>query len=177
VKKPGRPARKQIKDGFAPTQALLAQACELSLRALQNALKLFWKDTPKFHRGIGYSISETKEWLARHGVIARRKQDELADERAVKLAHANLRLERERFEFEQIKDRMLPAGQFEAALAKTLSAFLAALNAFGPRINEKLEGLDFNDRALVIESEIIIIRRTLATCDYLGSGEEEEDDE
>ena len=70
---------------------------------------------------------------------------------------------------------MLPAGQFEAALAKTVTAFVSALNAFGPRVNGKLEGLNFNDRAEVIEREIELVRKTLAKCDYLTLDQQDEE--
>jgi hypothetical protein len=57
-------------------------------------------------------------------------------------------------------------------LSRTTAAWLSALDAFGPRVNEKLEGLDFNDRMAVIETEIELLRKAASTCDYLTIGDE-----
>jgi len=178
-RKRGRP-RKKTKDvvdaqGFAPNLDCLAQECGVTRQTIDNARKRFAIDAPRPTSDRRYHVGDYRAWLSRHGVTGRRKDAELVQERDVKLAHAQLRLERERFEFEQIKERMLPAGQFEAALAKTISAFLSALNAFGPRVNEKLEGLDFDDRAGVIEKEVELLKKTLATCNYLCVEQEDEE--
>lgn len=177
--KRGRP-RKNTKDvidaqGFAPNLDCLAQKCGVTRQTIDNARKRFAQDAPRPTSDSRYHVGDHKAWLDRHGVTGRRKDAELVQERDVKLAHAQLRLERERFEFEQVKEKMLPAGQFEAALARTMSIFLAALNAFGPRVNEKLEGLDFDDRAQVIEKEVELLKKSLASCDYLRVEQEDEE--
>jgi hypothetical protein len=180
-RKPGRPAKK-IPDwidseGFAPNLDVLGDCCGVDRKTIDNARKRFAMTAPKKRPDGRYPIAEYADWLDRHGVSGRRKGAELECERDVKLEHARLRLDRERFEFQRIKDQMLPAAQFEAALARTLSALLAAINAFGSRVNEQLEGLDFNDRAAVLETESELLRKAIASCDYLkieGADEEEE---
>ena len=99
----------------------------------------------------------------------------MLDVRQLELAERHYKLERAKFAFEKEKDAMLAVAQFERALAKTMAAFLASLNAFGPRVNEMLEGLDFDGRAVVLETEIEIIRKSLATCDYLTTDEGDDD--
>lgn len=178
-RKPGRPrkTKKDVidKDGFAPNLDCLAEQCGVSRQTIDNARKRFAKDAPRPTSDGRYHVGDHKTWLDKHGVTGRRKSAELVEEREINLARAKLRLERDRFEFEQIKERMLPAGQFEAALAKTMSIFLAALNAFGPRVNEKLEGLDFDDRARVIDQEVELLKKSLASCDYLCVEQEDEE--
>jgi hypothetical protein len=175
----GRPRKNNVDivdaQGFAPNLDCLAQACGITRQTIDNARKRFALDAPRPTSDSRYHVGDHREWLSRHGVTGRRKDAEMVQERDVKLAHAQLRLERDRFEFEQIKERMLPAGQFEAALAKTMSTFLSALNAFGPRVNEKLEGLDFDDRAGVIEKEVELLKKRLASCDYLCVEQEDEE--
>ena len=133
---------------------------------------------PAFRSGRVY-IADLLPWLKSHEYRwaageGQNGSSDAAKERSIRLQRDELRLERERFEFEQLKNRMLPVSQFELALAKTITAFVRALDAFGPRINEKLEGLDYNGRAEVIEQEIYLLRKTLAKCDYLNVEEEEE---
>jgi hypothetical protein len=177
-KRRGRPPKKieETVDahGFAPNLGVLAEECGVDQRTIHNARKRFAKDAPKKRLDGRYPVILYKQWLARHGVSGRRKDADLADERQVKLEHAKLRLERERFEFEQLKEQMLPVAQFELALTKTLSAFKTALLAFGPRINEQLEGRDYHDRMEIIDREIEVLQRTLAKCDYLEVEEENE---
>jgi hypothetical protein len=48
------------------------------------------------------------------------------------------------------------------------SAFRSALRAFRVRVNERLEGLDYNDRAKVIDDEVEVLERTFEKCNYLG---------
>jgi hypothetical protein len=174
--KRGRPPKKFDPDGFSPNLDGVAEHLGISLRALHNAIKRFGRTRPKHRAGGPYPLRAYKLWADRHGVTGRAKDSELVEERDIKLEHARLRLERERFEFEQLKDRMLPVSQFELALSKMVSAFVSALNAFTPRVNERLEGLDFNDRAQVLEEEMEGVKRTLAKCDFLrpdadGNGE------
>jgi hypothetical protein len=174
----GRPRKSDAPDltGFAPNQEVLAELCGVDRRTLTNARKRFAADAPKPRADGRYPILEYKAWLDKHAVTGRRDDAEMEDERAIKLDLLRIDRDTKRFNFEKAKDQMLPASQFELALARTIAAFLAALNAFGPRVNESLEGLNFNDRTAVIETEVELIRRTLAGCDFLAV-EEEEDDE
>jgi hypothetical protein len=183
VSRAGRPCKSkseeksEVASGFAPNLAVLAELLGIDRRTLTNARQRFASDTPKQRADGRYPVAEYAKWLDRHAVNGRRTDPELGDERGIKLDLLKLNLERQRFEFERIRDRMLPSAQFELALAKMLAAFLAALNAFPARLNESLEGLDFNDRARVLESEVTLLRKTLATCDYLNVEEPDVDDE
>lgn len=177
----GRPAKSpedasaEVDSGFAPNLGVLAQLLGIDRRTLTAARKRFESDCPEARDDGRYPIAEYAKWLDRHGVEGRSESPELSDERELKLALARLDLERKRFEFERIKDRMLPAAQFEAALFRTHSALLAAINSFGPRINEKLEGLGFDDRAAVLETESELLRKTIARCDFLEVEEAEDE--
>jgi hypothetical protein len=183
----GRPPKSQSEEkrdsdsGFAKNLGVLAEALGIDRSTLQDARKLHASDEPKPRFDGRRPIAAYAKWLDRHSITGRGRDStvEQPAERGIKLALLQLQLDRQRFEFEKEKDRMLPVAQFEAALAKTISAFLAQLNAFGPRVNEALEGLDFNDRALIIENEVELLRKTLAACDYLSAdeGEEEEEEE
>ncbi|MDP9290955.1 MAG: hypothetical protein M3O82_01165 [Verrucomicrobiota bacterium] len=163
--------------GFAKTQDELAKACGVDRRTILNARKQFARTAPPKRADGRYPIYEYKTWLSQHAVSGRRGDVELESERDIKLQHARLRLDRERFDFEKEKDRMLPSTQFEAALARTLSAFVAALNAFPSRVNELLEGLDFDGRAEALETEVELLRKTLATCDYLADPRSDRDED
>jgi hypothetical protein len=118
-----------------------------------------------FRSGRVY-VEPIKEWLARARHAAKRPRD---NEREIRLQQAELRLERERYEFAQKKDRMLPVEQFELGLAKTRAAFEKELTTFGRRLNQQCEGLDFDDRAERIDREVRALRARLARCDYLAA--------
>ena len=156
------------------TDAEAAKHAGVTRQAIHGWRKQY-PDAPKRRLDGRCRLDEYLAWFDRFGLRGRRKQEDIVEEHQIRLRRERLRLEREEFEFEQIKERMLPAGQFEAALAKTMSKFLASLNAFGPRVNEKLEGLDFDDRAQVIDREVELLKKTLASCDYLCVEEEDEE--
>jgi len=166
-RKAGRPRKKFDPDGFSPDLDGVAEHLGISLRALHNARKRFAKDRPKHRAGGPYPMRAYKNWADHHGVTGRRKQEDLVEEQDIRLRRDRLRLAREEFEFEQIKEQMLPVSQFQIALTKMVAAFLAALNAFPSRVNEQLEGLSFDDRAPVLEQEVELLKKTLAGCDYL----------
>src|ERR1051326_4671990 len=151
--------KSEARSGFAPNMETLAEILGVTRQTLHNTRKRFGATAPKSRADRRYPIAEYARWLDRVAVKGRRKDSELAGEREIRFELTKLELERKRFEFERIRDQMLPVAQFEAALAKTMSAFLAALKAFGPRVNESLEGLHFNDRARVIETEVELLRK------------------
>jgi len=165
-RKPGRPSKRQAEEGFAPNLDVLAEICGVSHRTIQNARKRFAKTKPKDTLDHRYPILEYKRWLDQHGICGRRKDAEMIDEREVKLAHAKLRLERDRFEFERVKSQMLPLAQYQFALQELLSGFLATLNAYAGRVNPLLDGLDFHDRQIKLDEEMEIVKRTLYQADF-----------
>jgi hypothetical protein len=134
------------------SQSNIAQYVKKGMPLTSEAAADAWRDANAERKSFRTDISE--------------------DERALRLREWRIRLDKAEFELARAKEQQLPITTFEAALARTSTAFLAALNAFGPRVNEMLEGLDFNGRIDVIEREIEILRRTLATCDYLGTAED-----
>lgn len=142
---------------MALTQIALAKRWRCTQQAIS---KLVAKGMPLSSEAAARSWKEAQQ--------QRTSRTEITDEeRAIRRAILELKLERDRFEFERERDLMLAVAEFEAALFLTNSAILAALNAFGPRINEKIEGLSFNDRAAVLEAETEALLRTIASCDYL----------
>ena len=173
----GRPPKEieSAADGrrFAPNLGVLAEECGVDRRTIYNARKNFADDAPRKRLDGRYPVAQHKEWLAMHGVSGRRKDVDLAATRRIKLELAKLRVEREQFELDAIKGRLLPRSQIERALMKMLTAFNAALNAFPLRVNEQLEGLDCTQRAPIIQRELEVVMRTLR-YDYLSA--EEEDD-
>lgn len=178
----GRPPKSSVVQeaeanaGFAPNQDILSELCGIDRRTLTNARQRFAADEPKKRADGRYPIVEYKAWLDRHNVRGRGENNpdnNCETARDLQLREWRLKLERAEFELAKAKEAMLPCAQFELALSRTMAAFLAALNAFGPRVNELLEGLDFNERAAIIEDEVEQIRKSLASCDYL---QVEEDD-
>ena len=174
-RKVGRPPKNLDPDGFSPDLDGVAEYLGISLRALHNGLKRFPRDRPKHRAGGPYPLRAYKNWADHHGITGRRKQEDLVEEQDIRLRRDRLRLAREEFEFEQLKERMLPMGEVESAIAKVHAGFNAALLAFEPRINEQLEGLDYNDRAIVIRREVELLRKTFRECNYLEvDGDDEE---
>jgi hypothetical protein len=175
-KRRGRPPKKIDPDGFSPDLDGIAEFLGIALRTLHNAIKRYGADRPKHRAGGPYPKRAYKNWADRHCVTGRRKDAQLEDEREVRFAREKLRLERERFEFEQLKEKMISVSQMDLVLFRLIGAFKAAALAFGPRINEQLEGLDFNDRARIFESETAVLLKTLAKPDYLHpvEGDDEE---
>jgi hypothetical protein len=181
--KTGRPPKtaaaekKEAQSGFAPNQDVLADLLGVDRRTLTNARQRFGDDAPKKRADGRYPILEYKAWLDRCGIRGRGANNPDVndmDARELDLAERRLRLRKAEFELNKAEQSMLPVAQFERALAKMLAAFLQQLNAFGPRINENLEGLDFDERADVIDREVELMRKTLASCDYLAVEEEED---
>jgi hypothetical protein len=165
--------------GYALNLDDLGDACGVDRRTLANAKKRNAREYAKrrklLERADGrYCIAEWIRFLKDVGVEGRRGDAELEDERAVKLDLLKIERDTKRFNLERIRDQLLAVAQFEAALAATVSNFLQALNAFGGRINEAIEGLEFNDRADVIEREVELLRATLASCDFLKADGDEE---
>jgi phage terminase Nu1 subunit (DNA packaging protein) len=146
----------------------LAPIVGVTRRTLQNWKKQY-PDFPAARSDNRYRVQEVFEWMRTHRVAAALNAEQSNGELEidVRREREKLRLERERFEFERLKERMLSVSQFELALAKMISAFLAALNAFPSRVNEQLEGLSFDDRAPVLEQEVELVKKTLSGCDYL----------
>jgi hypothetical protein len=120
-----------------------------------------------FRSGRVY-VEPIKEWLARARHAAKRPREE-DNEREIRLQQAQLRLEREAYEFAQTKERMLAVEQFELGLSKVRAAFEKELAAFGRRINDQSEGLDFDQRAEMIDREVRTLKERLARCDYLAA--------
>ncbi len=142
---------------MALTQTTLAKRWRCTQQAIS---KLVAKGMPLTSEAAARAWKEAQQ--------QRRSRTEITDEeRAIRFAILQLDLDRRRYEFERERERMLSAAEFEAALFLTNSAILAAINAFGARLNEKLEGLGFDDRALVLEQESELLRKTIASCDYL----------
>ncbi|MEN3369959.1 MAG: hypothetical protein V7609_2102 [Verrucomicrobiota bacterium] len=169
--------RAEAESGFAPNQDVLAELLGVDRRTITNARKRFALDAPKKRADGRYPILEYKAWLDRHVVRGRGANNPNVndlDARALDLAERRLKLERAQFELEKAKEAMLSVAQFERAWFKTHAALLAAINAFGPRVNEMLEGLDYNDRAAVLENECERLKQTIAECDYLIPEEEED---
>ncbi len=143
----------------------------------QSALAKQWRcSQPAIAKLVARGMPLTSEGDARAWKEAhqqRRSRTEVSEEeRALRLRVWRLRLDRAEYEFQRTKDLMLPVAQFEAALARMRAAFLAELDAFAVRINEQIEGLDYNDRGPVLEAEVDLLRKTLARCDFLTSGDE-----
>jgi hypothetical protein len=118
-------------------------------------------------------------------------------EREMRLAERRVRLEREQFELAKAKEKMLPVSEVDAALAVTVGAFNAALNAMPGRAaakivararamvlgaveevltakqRERIEAglnesqIDYADIEDILRAEVEQIKRTLSTCDFL----------
>jgi hypothetical protein len=160
-------------EGYAPNQTALAIALGTTRQTITNAIKRHLNDPrlPGVKRGAEadgrYNIAAWREFLKAIGVTGRRKQEDLAEEHEIRLRRERLRLAREEFEFEQLKERMLPMGEIETGITKIHSGYDSALLAFESRINEQLEGLDYNDRAMVIRREIELLRKIYREANYL----------
>jgi hypothetical protein len=160
----------------------LADAIPIDRRTLQNFrddhADLIAQNKAKLFRADGRkSVPEWRTLIAQCGVKGRGANNPDVndlDARQLDLAERRFKLRKAEFELNKAEQSMLPVAQFERALAKTLAAFLQQMNAFGPRVNENLEGLDFDERADVIDREVELIRKTLAGCDYLAIEEEED---
>lgn len=183
MRKNGRPPKSpevkkaEAESGFAPNQDVLADLLGVDRRTLTNARQRFADDAPKKRADGRYPILEYKAWLDRHVVRGRGANNPDAndmDARQLDMAERRFKLETAKHKFEREKDALLPVAQFERAWANTHAALLAAMNAFGARVNESLEGLDFDERADVIDREIEQLKKTIAACDYLAVEEEED---
>jgi hypothetical protein len=160
----------------------LADAIPIDRRTLQNFRNdhadLIAENKKDLFRSDGRKhIPAWRELLSQCGVRGRAANNPDVndlDARELDLAERRLRLRKAEFELNKAEQSMLPVAQFERALAKMLAAFLQQINAFGPRVNENLEGLDFDERADVIDREVELIRKTLASCDYLAIEEVED---
>ncbi len=174
----GRTARKQPKrKDIVSTQQDAADAAGVALSTYTKHCRNHPKEAPKFDRKLGgYRLPDVLGFVAKHNVIARAKTPELEEEREVRLRRAKLALAREEFEFEQLKERLVPISQVDLLFSRTLSAFKAAILALPARINERLEGLDYNDRLIAFNEEVAIILRTLVKPDYLHPIEENDDE-
>lgn len=163
--------------GFVQNLDDLADAIGIDRRTITNARTKFSKEfkarKKELVRADGrYHVATWKQFIADCGIVGR-GGDHLDDERQIRVEHARLRLERDRFEFEQERDRMLPSAEFEATLQHFGASLLNSLNAFTGRVNPLLEGLDFHDRAAVIESEVEIIRNAIFRGDHLPKADAE----
>jgi hypothetical protein len=183
VRKTGRPPKSpevkqaEAESGFAPNQDVLADLLSVDRRTLTNARQRFADDAPKKRADGRYPILEYKAWLDRHVVRGRGANNPDVndlDARELDLAERRLRLRKAEFELNKAEQSMLPVAQFERAWFKNHAALLAALNAFGARVNENLEGLEFDERADVIDREVEQLRKTIAECDYLTPEEVED---
>lgn len=167
---PGRPKRPDADPNFCPTQKAAAEFLRISRGKFTDSLTAHPEDAPKFYTGKGYKKSELAEWASRHGIT---RSDE---EKELRVARARLQLKREEFEFDQMRERMIPVSQMDLVLFRLVGAFKAAALAYGQRINEQLDGLDFNDRSRIFDSETAILLRTLEKPDYLHPVEDENDE-
>lgn len=181
----GEEAAKAVTQGsYVKTWDELADACNIDRRTLTNVRDRFSKEIKiekkRLQRADGrHCVIEWIKFLDQRGVKGRgvnNPDSTLTDEKAIRLKQSLLNLARDEWKFLQEKKRMLACDQFEIALVRTVAAFNSALEAFGMRVNEQLEGRDFNERAAVIEAEVELLKKTLSNCDYL-TPEEEDDDE
>jgi hypothetical protein len=130
----------------------------------QSALAKIWGCTqPAISKLVAAGMPLTSAAAARNW---KEEQQERAgrtglsdDERAIRLDLLRIERDQKQFNLDKARESQLPVAQFERALAKTLAAFLQQLNAFGPRVNENLEGLEFDERADVIEREVELLRK------------------
>jgi hypothetical protein len=160
---------------FVSTWDELADACNVDRRTLSNVrdrdAQLIKARKGTLARADGrHCIAAWRELLAELGVKGRgvnNPESTLLDKGNLVLRKMLVDVERAEWEFEKVKDRHLPVSDFEAALASMLTSFNAWLNAFTGRINPRLEGLDYHQRAAVLEEEIAIGRRAIARCEYL----------
>ncbi len=169
----------QTSSAFVGTQEELADLCDVDRKTIGNVIRKYPKLLPGKKRGAEsdgrYNVEAWKTLLVSLGIQGRGLNNpDLDDERAIRLDLLKIERDQKQFNLDKARESMLALAQFEAALARTKAAFLAAVNAFGPRVNEQLEGLDFNDRAAVLENEADLLRKTLATCDYLALEKEED---
>ena len=165
---PGRPKQKAA-PGFSASFEEYALKRGISRSTISKAAKRDPNGVPIINKEAGgRRDSDMDAWLEKLNVIPRSKSAEQSEEeKEVRLRRAKLALAREEFEFEQMKERMVPISQVDLLFTRTLSAFKAAVLALPARINERLEGLDYNDRMLVFNEEIPILLKTLAKPDYL----------
>lgn len=157
--------------GYAPNLDELADAIGIDRRSITNAKTKFAKEykarKKDLERADGrYPIAAWRQFIADCGIRGR-GGDHLDDEKLIRVETMKLNLEERRFEFEKKKDRMLSASEVEFTTQALCGSLLSALNAFTGRVNPLLNGLDFHDRAKVLEDEIEIIRGTLYRGEHL----------
>lgn len=160
----------------------LADAIPIDRRTLQNFrndhAELIEQNKKQLLKSDGRKcVPEWRTLIAECGVKGRGSNNSdpnSLDARELDLAERRVRLRQAEVNLLKSEDRLLPVAQFERAWFKTHAALLAAINAFGPRVNEMLQGLDYNDRAAVLEDECERLRATIAECDYLAPEEQED---
>ena len=145
---------------YFDSQSAAAATLDVSVYTIRAAKRA---GCPAFRSGRVYR-EELLRWLDDN------RDTRFAEERELRLQREKLRLERETFEFGKLKERMVPVSQFELAWSRIKSAFTAEINALGPRINAQLDGLDFNERAEVLDSEVraMLTRLGNNAAEYLG---------
>lgn len=172
---------------FVSTWDELADACHIDRRTLTNVrdreAQLIKARKADLIRADGRKcVMAWRKLLDELNIKARgpnNPESVLLDKGNLVLRKMLVDVERAEWEFEKVKDRHLPVADFEAALASMLTSFNAWLNAFTGRVNPRLEGLDYHQRAEVLEEELAIGRRAIARCEYLqvaAAGEFEAND-
>jgi hypothetical protein len=160
----------------------LADAIPIDRRTLQNfrndhADLIAQKEKDLIRSDGRKNVPAWRSLISQHGVKGRGANNPDVndmDAHQLDLAERRFRLRKAEFELNKAEQSMLPVPQFERAWSKTHAALLAAIDAFGPRVNEMLEGRDFDERAEVIENECDRLKQTIAECDYLTPEEEED---
>ena len=148
---------------FFDSQQQAAAILKVPIGLLRRAKR---EGCPAFRSGRVY-VKPLKKWLSHPPRIVKQPREE--SDREIKRELEKVRLDREAYEFAQKKERMLAVEQFELGLAKVRAAFNKELAAFGRRINDQSEGLDFDQRAEMIDREVRTLKETLASCYYLAA--------
>lgn len=165
---------------FTKTYDELAQRLGLTRKTLQNAGKRFPEEAPRpradgRHDVAAWSAFVLEKNIARAAEgIANAASSEAADEGPVtvtdwKARELELKCAKLEIENGRVAGELVGAADVEAGLSTLVSAFRQALNNFGPRLAQKvLHVSDYHEAEKIIQTEIDVVLRTLANCDFLN---------
>lgn len=195
---------------FAASWDDLATACSVNRRTLTNIRERFAAEIKVLGRTLTRADGrhDVAAWIAfldEKGVRGRglnnpaTTPEDYIDERQLRLRREKLQLDKAEFEFERVKESMLPVVEFEAALSRTVSAFVTNINQVPGRAAQKIvnraresivtwlrevltpkqfakleaaldtAAIEYGTIQTIIDVEIEHARKVLAECKYLSS--------
>lgn len=191
-----------VTSAYAKTWDELAAACSVDRRTLTNARTNFGKECPKDRADGRKDIAAWLAFLDEKGVRGRGVNNpdiDYIDERQLRLRRERVQLAKAEYDLEKAVESMLPVVDFEAALSRTVGAFVTTINQVPGRASQKIVArariavldmlrgaltekefakvepildsaqIEYGEIQQIIDYELQHARQVLAQCDYLNS--------